>query len=161
LLIAEVADMRSRAVVCLSLIVLLSTLVAGCGTGGAPSVSIKIENADHLGGIYFSLLYDSSVLEVTGIRQGALARSRGMKMGIPKAGEIQVLVDTGSGISGDGTLVKVEYKVLNSTGTSTLVIQVLEARSAETGELLETHVTEGTFGASGKSVVAPVISFGA
>ncbi len=154
--------MRWKLVVCLSVVLVLSTLVTGCGTGGsAPSVPIKIENADHLGGIYLSFQYDSSVLEVTGVKQGALAlaTSRTIRWASPKVGEMEVLVDTGEGISGDGTLLVMKCKVLNSAGSSKLVVQVMEARSAETGELLNTQVLEGSLSASGESVEAPVITF--
>ena len=163
LLIAEVADMRWKLVVCLSVVVVLSMLVTGCGTGGnAPSVPIEIENADHLGGIYLSFQYDSSVLEVTGVKQGAkaLAAGRTIRWSSANAGVMEVYMETGTkGISGDGTLLVMKYKVLNSAGVSKLVVQVIEARSMETGELLDTHVSEGSFSASGESVEAPVITF--
>ena len=154
--------MRWRLVVCLSVVVVLSTLVTGCGTeGNLQSVPINIENADRLGGIYISFQYDSSVLEVTKVKQGALALAtrRTIRWQSPKAGEMLVLVDTGSEISGDGTLLVMKCKVLNSAGSSKLVIQVMEARNAETGELLVTQVSEGSFSASGESVEAPVITF--
>ena len=155
--------MRWRLVICLSVAVVLSTLVTGCGTGGnapsVPSVPIKVENADNLGGIWVSFQYDSSVLEVTRVKQGALATSRKLTWASPKAGEMQVLMGTGTGISGDGTLLVMKCKVLNSAGSSKLVIQVMEARNAETGELLVTQVSEGSFSASGESVEAPVITF--
>jgi hypothetical protein len=50
-------------------------------------------------------------------------------------------------------------KVLNSAGSSKLAVEVMEARSAETGELLNTQVSEGSFSASGESVEAPMITF--
>jgi hypothetical protein len=64
-------------------------------------------------------------------------------------------------MNGDGTLVAVKCKVLDTTGSSTLVIQVLGATSADTGADVKTQVTEGTFTASDESVEAPVIGFGA
>jgi hypothetical protein len=157
-------DVRWRLVVGLSAMVLLSTLGMGCSTGGsAPSVPIEIVNADRLGGIYISFQYDSSVLEVTKVKQGALAlaTSRTIRWASPKAGEMEVLMDSGEGISGDGTLLVMKCNVLNSAGVSKLLIQVKEARSMETNELLDAQVSEGSFSAGGKSIVAPVITFGA
>ena len=155
--------MRWKLVVCLSVVVLLSALVTGCGTGGSapsvPIVPIEIENAEDLGGIVFRLVYDSSVLEFTGIKQGARARSRTMQFGIVKPGEIEVLVGAGTGISGDFTLAKLECKVLNSAGASKLVVQVTDARNAKTGQILNTQVSEGSFSASDMSVKAPLIVF--
>jgi hypothetical protein len=160
-MIAEVADMKSKFVVCLSVIVLLSTLVAGCSTGeGGVGVPIKIQKADHVGAIAFNLLYDSTVLEVTGVNVGALARNSRAQWSIEKPGQLKVVVQNAN-INGDGTLVKVNCRVLNTTGSSTLPIQVLQAISTDTGGLVETQVSEGSFSASGKSVEAPVISFGA
>lgn len=153
--------MRSKFVVCLSAIVLLSILMAGCGTGGGPSVPIKIENADHVGAIAFYLLYDSTVFEVTAVSVGALARGSTAQWAIEKPGQLKVVVLNAKNINGGGTLVAVKCKVLNNTGSSTLAIQVLEARSADTGEVVETQVSEGSFSASDMSVEPPVISFGA
>ena len=162
LLTTEVDDMRSKLAVCLSAIVLLSTLVAGCGTGGGGvSMPISIENADHVGAIAFNLLYDSTVFEVTAVNVGALARNSAAQWSVEKPGQLKVIVQNARNINGDGTLVAVKCKVLNKTGSSTLVIQVLEARSANTGEVVETQVSEGSFSASDMSIEAPVISFGA
>jgi len=154
--------MRWRLVVCLSVVVVLSTLVTGCGTeGNLQSVPINIENADHLGGIYISFQYDSSVLEVTRVKQGAvaLAASRTIRWKSPQVGEMRVLMDAGKGISGEGTLLVMKCKVLDSAGSSKLVVEVMEARSTETNELLDTQVSEGSFSASGESVEAPMITF--
>jgi hypothetical protein len=124
-------------------------------------VPIRIENAENLGGIVFRLVYDSSVLEVTEITQGYLARSRSIQYELLNPGEIEVLVGTGEEISGDGILVVLHCKALGSAGVSKLVVQVTQARSVATGELLHTQVSEGSFSESGKSVKAPVITFSA
>jgi hypothetical protein len=165
LLIAEVADMRSKFGVCLSAIGLLSILVVGCGTGGGGGgVPIKIENADHVGAMAFNLLYDSTVLEVTGVSKAALVRDSGStaRWAIEQPGQLYVVVEKAKNnkIDGDGTLVEVKFRVLNASGSSTLAIRVLEARSGATGEQVETQVSEGSFSASDMSIEAPVISFG-
>ena len=125
---------------------------------------IKIENADHLGAMAFYLLYDSTVLEVTDVSVAGLARDSNSttRWGIEKPGQLVVIVEKAKekGMNGDGTLVKVKCKVLSVTGSSTLAVQVLEARSVDTGELVETQVSEGSFSASDMSIEAPVISFG-
>ncbi len=153
--------MKSKFMVCLSVILLLSALVAGCATEGSLSLPIKIENADHVGAIAFNLVYDPAVLEVTAVNVGVLARGSTAQWAIERPGQLKVIVQNAKNINGDGLLVAVKCRVLNSAGSSTLVIQVLEARSANTGELVETKVTEGTFTASDESFEAPVISFGA
>lgn len=153
--------MSSKFLVCLSAIVLLLTLVVGCGTGGGGvDVPIKIENADHLGSIAFNLLYDSTVLEVTAVNVGSLARGSNAQWAIEKPGQLLVGVQNAKNIDGKGTLVAVKCKVLNTTGSTTFAILVLEARSANTGELVETQVSEGSFSASDMSIEAPVIDFG-
>jgi hypothetical protein len=151
--------MRSNLVICLSVIFLLSALMAGCDIGGGLSVPVSIENADDVGALGFNLLYDSTVFEVTRVDLGTLAKGSVAQWALQKPGELLVLVSYAH-IDGNGTLVEVKCKVLNSTGTSTLAIQVLEARSASTSELVETEVSEGSFSASDMSVKAPVIRFG-
>ena len=121
---------------------------------------IKIENADHVGAISLNLLYDSTVLEVTSVNVGAPARRSDAAWQITGPGTLKVVVKNAN-INGDGTLVTVKCKALNTTGSSTLVIQVLGAIGADTGEDVETQVTDGTFTASDDSVEAPVIRFGA
>jgi len=135
--------------------------VVGCGTGGGGlSVPIKIENADHVGAISLNLLYESTVLEVTAVSVGALASGRSAQWAVEAPGRLKVVVQNAN-MNGDGTLVTVKCKALNTTGSSTLVIQVLGAISADTGEDVETQVTDGSFSAADDSVEAPVIRFGA
>ena len=153
--------MRPKSLICLSVLLMLSALVVGCGTaGGGLGVPIKIENADHVGAISFNLLYDSSVLKVTAVNVGDLAKGSSAQWAIVGTGQLKVVVQNAN-INGDGTLVTVKCKALNTTGSSTLVIQVLGATSANTGEDVGTQVTDGSFSASDDSVEAPVISFGA
>jgi len=154
--------MRSMSVLRLSVLLMLSALLVGCGTGGGGlSVPVKIENADHVGAISFNLLYDSSVLKVTAVNVGDLAKGSSAQWAIVGPGKLKVVVQNAKNISGDGTLVTVKCKALDTTGSSTLVIQVLGATSANTGEDVGTQVTDGSFSASDDSVEAPVISFGA
>ena len=135
--------------------------VVGCGTGGGGlGVPIKIENADHVGAISFNLLYDSSVLKVTAVNVGDLAKGSSAQWAIVGTGQLKVVVQNAN-INGDGTLVTVKCKALNTTGSSTLVIQVLGATSGNTGEDVGTQVTEGRYSAADDSVEAPVIIFGA
>jgi Cohesin domain len=135
--------------------------VAGCGTGGGGlSVPIKIENADHVGAISLNLLYDSTVLEVTAVNLGAPARGGDGAWQITGLGTLKVVVKDAN-INGAGTLATVKCKALNTTGSSTLVIQVLGAIGADSGEDVETQVIEGSYSAADDSVEAPVISFGA
>ena len=153
--------MKSKFVVCLSLIVLLSILVMGCGTaGGGLGVPVKIENADHVGAIAFNLLYDATVLKATAVNVGDLAGGSSAQWAIERPGQLKVVVQNAN-MNGDGTLVAVKCRVLDPTGSSTLVIQVLGATSADTGADVGTQVTAGTCTASDDSVEAPVITFGA
>ena len=153
--------MRSKSVICLSVLLMLSALVVGCGTGGGGlTVPVKIENADHVGAIAFNLVYDSSVLKVTTVNVEDLARGSSAQWAIVGTGQLKVVVQNAN-INGDGTLVTVKCKALNTTGSSTLVIQVLGAISGNTGEDVETQVTEGSYSAADDSVEAPVIIFGA
>jgi len=153
--------MRPKSLICLSVLLMLSALVVGCGTGrGGLSVPIKIENADHVGAISFNLLYDSSVLKVTAVNVGDLAKGSSAQWAIVGTGQLKVVVQNAN-INGDGTLVTVKCKGLNATGSSTLVIQVLGATSGNTGEDVETQVTDGSLSAADESVEAPVIIFGA
>ena len=153
--------MRPKSLICLSVLLMLSALVVGCGTaGGGLGVPIKIENADHVGAISFNLLYDSSVLKVTAVNVGDLAKGSSAQWAIVGTGQLKVVVQNAN-INGDGTLVTVKCKGLNATGSSTLVIQVLGATSGNTGEDVETQVTDGSLSAADESVEAPVIIFGA
>lgn len=151
--------MRAKAMVCLSAAILLSVLLSGCSQGGGVSLPIKVENADHVGALALNLLYDSMVLEVTGVDAKALARTGTPRWTVLEPGKLLVVVENAD-IDGGGTLVEAKFKVVSSTGLSTLTIQVLEARSLNTGELVEAQVTDGAFTASDRSVEAPVISFG-
>lgn len=153
--------MRPKSLISLSVLLMLSALVVGCGTGGGGlGVPIKVENADHVGAVAFNLLYDSTVLEVTAVNVGDLAKGSSAQWAIVGTGQLKVVVQNAN-MNGDGTLVTVKCKALNTTGSSTLVIQVLGATSGNTGEDVGTQVTDGSFSAADESVEAPVIIFGA
>jgi hypothetical protein len=154
--------MTSRIVVCLSIIVSLSLLVVGCSRGeGGPRLPIKVEGADRVGTITLRLLYDPTVFEVTGVGRGPLAVGGTLQWGIEVPGQLNVVIENDYYLNGNGTLVEVYYEVLNSAGSSTLTIQVLEAKRLITGDLLQTQVSDGRLSPSDVSVEAPVIAFSA
>lgn len=149
--------MRLKMAICLSAVMLLSMLLSGCSQANT-SVPIKVENANHLRELAFNLLYDTTVLEVSGVGMTDLTRMGSVRWGVQEPGKLLVLL-AGEDINGGGTLVVVKCNVPGSTGVSTLTIQVLEAYSTA-GELLEPQVSEGSLSAEDKSVVPPVIIFG-
>ena len=154
--------MTSKTVIFLSAIVLASMLVAGCGPsqGQGTRLQIKVENADYVGAITFTLMYDPSVIEVTGVRRGPLSLGGALLWGVELPGQLSVVIRHDYYLNGDGTLIEVSYHVLDSGGSSTLTVHAIEALSLRTGDAVQVQVSEGGFSASDMSVKAPEIIFG-
>jgi len=74
-------------------------------------------------------------LKVTTVNVEDLARGSSAQWAIVGTGQLKVVVQNAN-INGDGTLVTVKCKALNTTGSSTLVIQVLEPPVATLARML-------------------------
>jgi hypothetical protein len=155
--------MAWKMAISLTIVLLVSALPAACGTNEdaqAISVPIKMANARNVGGVGFELLYDSTILEAREVAKGSLASGANAQYNLDTPGRIVIVVTDAKGISGDGTLVKVLFKVLTTAGSTTLVPMNVDARDNDTSASLDTHVAQGSFSAQDGSVVAPVITFG-
>ena len=148
--------------ICLSAIGLASMMVAGCALRqeGGTRLQIKVKNADYVAAIAFTLIYDPSVIGVTGVSRGPLSSGGALLWGVEPPGRLSVVISHDYYLNGDGTLIEVNYHVLDNRGSSTLTVEVVEARSQQTGDTVQAQVSEGSFSASDMSVEAPVIIFG-
>jgi hypothetical protein len=149
--------MKCKLVLCLSAVILLSTLMAGCGSRGDSSVPVKVQNADRVQTLAFNLMFDSSVLEVKGVYVTSLTLHSTAQWVMEATGRLLVLLSEGD-VSGNGNLVTVVFKILKSQGSSALTVEVKQATSKGTGSL-ETQTSAGSFTGSNSSFKAPVITF--
>lgn len=152
--------MRWSIAIATVLALLLMMIALGCDLGeGSIGVPIELKNADRVGAVAFTLLYDSTVLEVEGVEMRALARGATAGYNADTPGELFVSITNAPNISGNGTLVEVKFKVLDDAGSSTLQIEVLGALNLDTQEPVETVVSDGLFSAADNSTDPPVITF--
>ncbi len=143
------------------LALLASTIVLGCDLDpDSIGVPIEVTNADRVGAIAFNLIYDSSVLEAQDVDVKELARGATAQYSAKTPGKLVILLQNAPNIDGSGTLVEAKFKILNTGGSTKFQIEVLEALNLDTGESVETNVSDGSFSAVEGSVQPPTIVFG-
>jgi len=86
--------------------------------GGKTTVPIRLDKADRLGSLNFSLRYDSSVLKVNKADSGDLAGGTLFQANIRDAGIIRfgIVAQGTAGITGDGPVAHVEFTALGARG---------------------------------------------
>jgi hypothetical protein len=147
----------------LPVLVLLLALVlftcAGCGeSSGGVKVPVNIYGASNVGSLHMELVFDPAVLEAVGVKPGELAKNAIMENNLQTPGRVIIGIVDASGITGDGTLVEISLDVIDSGGTSTLVLEKVEVHDADSLKDIIAGTTKGSFSAEDKEVAAPVIT---
>ena len=139
---------------------LLVLPLAGCGgAAGSAAIPINLSGANDVGSLHIELVYDPSILEVTGVKAGKLAQNAVLDSNIGTPGRAIIGIVSSNGIAGSGAVASVSFKAKAKTGTSALTLENVEAYSAETLQDKLTQVSAGQYNAQTKKVDAPSISF--
>lgn len=87
--------------------------------GGTVDVPIQLAGAQGLGAVHLELVYDASVLTAETVTKGALAGNNALlESNLKQAGRVVIGVVTLDGISGDGAIATVRFKVNDAAGAS-------------------------------------------
>jgi hypothetical protein len=134
------------------------------GTGGAAtevSIPVNIQGAAAVGSLHIEIAYDEALLQATAVDKGAAVGDALFQHNVGIPGLVIVGVVSSSGISGDGTIATITFRVNEEGGTSSpLILQNLEAHDAATLEQMSTSGSEGSYDADSGSMAAPTIVFG-
>jgi len=123
------------------------------------AVPINLTDAVNVGSLHIELIYDSAVLEATGVKAGKLGRNAMIESNLETPGRVIIGIIDAAGINGDGPVVTVSFKAKGKEGTSPLTLENLEAHDAETLYDIITEASPGEFVAKDNSFTAPSIVF--
>lgn len=156
------------------LVVLLGLTLASCAPKAAPtpvpaptktlpeevSIPINAEDASNIGALHLELVYDPAVLEPTEVEKGMLAGNAILESNIDTSGRVVIGMIDADGISGDGSLVVVSFRVVGKDGmTTALALEKVAAHDATTLMDIPIKGTSGSFTVKDRSLTAPVILF--
>jgi hypothetical protein len=147
----------------LPVLVLLLALVlficAGCGeSSGGVKVPVKIYGASSVGSLHMELVFDPAVLEAVGVKPGELAENAMIEHNLQTPGRVIIGIVDASGITGDGTLMEISLDVIDSHGTSELVLEKVEVHDADSLKDIIAGTANGYFSAEDKDVAVPLIT---
>ena len=130
---------------------------------GEPSgdviVPINLQGARNVGSFTIELAYDATVLEVTEVKSGDVAKNAMLEYNISSAGRVVMgIVDPG-GITGNGSVANMGFTVIDTEGTSSLTLESVETHDATTLVDIINQTSSGSFDGNGDTITAPVIRF--
>ena len=126
--------------------------------GGENIIPVKVKNAERLGALHIELVYDSSILEVTGVTLGSLGENGQVDYEVESGRVIIGFIDA-MGMSGSGDVVKISFTE-NASGKSSLVLENVVATDAETLYDLVVQTSAGSLDTDNDTSTAPVINIG-
>lgn len=92
---------------------------------------INISDADKLGGIGFTVLYNPALFELKDLNGGNLASNAMIEYNEVESGKILVSMVDANGINGDGELILLKFKTIGDVGDNS-EITLEEARAYDT-----------------------------
>ncbi len=153
-----------------TVLVILVTIMAGCGGGGddatsdtsAPEGSLQIpvnfSGASNVGSLHMELVYDSSILKAVDVKASSLVRNGVVKANTDIPGRAVIGIIDATGINGDGRAVKVYFEVVGS-GMNYMNLENVEAADSETLHDIITQVYTGQYDTSDDSSAPPGLRF--
>ncbi len=124
------------------------------------NVPIYLTGAKNVGSLEFVLTYDPTVLEVSDVDVGGLAKNSLFDFGTREPGRLWAgLIDT-DGINGDGPVAVVSFKVIGpGSSASQLTLENVSTYDARSLLDILTDATSGSFTVDGLALTGPALAF--
>ena len=124
------------------------------------NVPIYLTGAKNVGSLEFILTYDPSVLEVSGVEAGGLARNALFDFGPREPGRLWAGLIDSDGINGDGPVAVVSFRVIGP-GSSASRLNLESIYTYDASSLLDilSDATSGSFTVEGHALTAPALAF--
>jgi len=124
--------------------------------GSVVTVPVIIENANVMAGAQFDLNYDPAVVETTKVEKGALVKDFLIEANLNEAknGKVTIGLVGTKGVTGNGTLVVVTFKLGDKEGETNLDLKNVELND-EKGNPLATIATPGKIKIKGAVQLPP------
>jgi len=107
------------------IVISLPEISASAGT--VAIVPVSIQNAEELSGVQMEITYDPALLEFVSVEPGEISQNGIVEASEPRPGTISIAMTDSSGISRDGNLLKVSFKV-KSTEVSSSPLGITTSR---------------------------------
>jgi hypothetical protein len=107
-------------------------------------IPIDIVNASLVGNMDIKVSYDPSVLQGINVTKGSLTAGSLFDSNIVD-GTISIAFVDSAGISGDGSLAVMQFKVVGKSGDSSELIATVSANKVQAGEAMTIKVKNGLF----------------
>ena len=148
-------------IVIVAIVVVLFLVLGGGGDNGESTVEVPInmEGASNVGSISIELAYDSAMLEPTDVEAGEMAANAMFEFNIGIPGRILIGIIDSSGINGDGAIVTVVFKLVDNTGSSSLILENVETHDATTLIDILNQTSDGSVAKKGTSITGPAVIF--
>jgi len=114
---------------------------AGATPGNTVKIPIELQGADNIGSMDIVLAYDRSVLQATGVETGDLGNNAFIESSTENPGKIIIALADASGISGDGSIVLVSFRMEGEAGSSSpLTFEEVSVHNLDLVEVLPTVI---------------------
>jgi hypothetical protein len=131
----------------------------GCAGPGTLTLPVEVSTTEALGAVAFYLIYDASLLEVTGVDPADLAEGADSGFNSDTPGRLLVVVQQAPSIDGDGTLVDIQFDILEGEGQSSIGLEDVQVKLLATGDRVSVRIEAGSVQADDASYVAPRIIY--
>ena len=123
-------------------------------------VSINLKGAANVGSLEFVLRYEPTVLKVTGVEIGALARGALLQSSTDTPGVVWAGMIDANGINGDGPAAVITFTVVGDSDASTLLeLASVAAYDANTLVDIIAQASPGSYAVRNGSLSAPSLVF--
>jgi hypothetical protein len=131
---------------------------ASVSAGTNAVIPVKVSGASNLAAMDLVITYDPSVLQFFSADLGAISSNGMIETNIATPGTLKIgLVDT-KGISGDGTLINMQFNVIGTSGTTTQINpQVSGAWNLDLVDI-QTTVSGGTIIVGGTKIPLSMVT---
>ena len=124
------------------------------------AVPIFLEGAANVGSLEFVLIYESTVLAINKVEQGALASNALLEISTATPGLLWAGMIDANGMSGDGPAAVITFDVIGNGESSTaLTLENVVAHDATSLLDIITRSLPGSFTVSDSSLTAPSLGF--
>lgn len=111
--------------------------------GGVAEVPIIIKGAAGIGSMDIILTYSTRVLELEGVKKGELSSGAMLRYAEKEPGVVRIGIVQASGISGDGSVAVLRFRVKGGAGDASYIDLTAEASDAKTIEQVPLKRIEG------------------
>ena len=151
----------------LAAILAIAVIAVSCGSGsdqdtkptGDVIIPIEFQNAKSVGSINIRFSYDSTMLQLNNVVPGKLAENAMLEYNATTPGLIAIGIIDSNGITGNGSVARIGFNAIGTTGTCPLKLELIETHNANTLVEIYNEPSDGSYNAKNLAINAPTVNF--